>query len=58
VSSNSGTKVDTGGTGLEIEIAPDRLSKFVLSSLKDSEHIIKAKYIFFFSFPEINSGHG
>jgi hypothetical protein len=38
------------GMGLKFEAVPVRLSKFVLISLKDSEHRIKAKYIFFFSF--------
>jgi hypothetical protein len=49
VSSISGTK-----TGLKIEAAPDRC----LSFLKDLENIRKAKYIFFFSFPETGSGQG
>ncbi len=43
---------------MEIETALVRLSKFVLSSLEYLECIQKAKYIFFFSFPEINSGYG
>jgi|GEM_PF-6334366 len=39
-------------TGLKVDTAPVHLSKFVLSSLKDSKHMIKAKYVFFFSFLE------
>ena len=45
------------GTGLKVETAPVRLSKFVLSSLKDSEHIIKAKFVFFFSLMKRSKNH-